>query len=60
MVNEQMVKIVKKGEYRKQTDDDYEQLPEGLGRKIAEYNTYQHRRRFLENRDDPENKGLLC
>ena len=59
----QMVKIVKKGEYMvsspKLTDDDYEQLPEGLGRKIAEYNTYQHRRRFLENRDDPENKGLL-
>lgn len=59
----QMVKIVKKGEYMvsspKLSDDDYEQLPEGLGRKIAEYNTYQHRRRFLENKDDPENKGLL-
>lgn len=59
----QMVRIVKKGEYMvsspKLSDDDYEQLPEGLGRKIAEYNTYQHRRRFLENKDDPENKGLL-
>lgn len=59
----QMVKIVKKGEYMvsspKLTDGDYEQLPEGVGKKIAEYNTYQHRRRFLENRDDPENKGVL-
>jgi DNA polymerase family A len=59
----QLVKFVKKGEYLvsspKLTDDDYDQLPEGLGKKIAEYNTYQHRRRFLENPEDPENKGLL-
>lgn len=59
----QMVKVVKKGEYMvsspKLSDEDYEQLPEGLGKKVAEYNTYQHRRRFLENKDDPENKGLL-
>ena len=40
-------------------EKDYEQLPEGLGKKIAEYNTYQHRRRFLSNPKDPENKGLL-
>ena len=40
-------------------EEDYSQLPEGLGKKIAEYNTYQHRRRFLENPKDPENKGLL-
>jgi hypothetical protein len=59
----QLVRLVKKGEYLvsspKLTDDDYDQLPEGLGKKIAEYNTYQHRRRFLENPKDPENKGLL-
>ncbi|QHZ59827.1 DNA polymerase I [Alteromonas phage vB_AmeM_PT11-V22] len=59
----QLVKIVKKGEYLvsspKLTDDDYEQLPEGLGKKIAEYNTYKHRRNFLENFKDPENKGIL-
>lgn len=59
----QLVKVVKKGELLvtspKLTDDDYEQLPEGLGKKIAEYNTYKHRRNFLENIKDPENKGIL-
>ena len=59
----QLVKKVKKGELMvtspKLTDDDYEQLPEGLGKKIAEYNTYKHRRNFLENIKDPENKGIL-
>lgn len=61
--NNQLVKFLKKGDYMvsspKLSDDDYDQLPEGLGKKIAEYNTYQHRRRFLENPKDPENKGLL-
>lgn len=59
----QMVKVLKKGEYMvsspKLSEEDYDQLPEGIGKKIAEYNTYQHRRRFLENVKDPENKGLL-
>ena len=59
----QLVKFIKKGELLvtspKLTDDDYEQLPEGLGKKIAEYNTYKHRRNFLENIKDPENKGIL-
>lgn len=59
----QLVKSIKKGELLvtspKLTDDDYEQLPEGLGKKIAEYNTYKHRRNFLENIKDPENKGIL-
>lgn len=59
----QLVKTIKKGELLvtspKLTDDDYEQLPEGLGKKIAEYNTYKHRRNFLENIKDPENKGIL-
>lgn len=59
----QLVKVVKKGDYivssPKLTDDDYEQLPEGLGKQIAEYNTYKHRRNFLENIKDPEEKGIL-
>jgi len=59
----QMVKILKKGELMvsspKLSEEDYDQLPEGIGKKIAEYNTYKHRRGFLENAKDPENKGLL-
>lgn len=59
----QLVKVVKKGQYLvsspKLSEDDYEQLPEGLGKKIAEYNTFLHRRRFFSNPKDPENKGLL-
>lgn len=59
----QAVKVIPKGGLMvstpKLSEKDYEQLPEGLGKKIAEYNTYQHRRRFLENPKDPENKGLL-
>lgn len=55
---------VKKGELLvsspKLSESDYEQLPEGLGKKIADYNTYNHRRRFLENPKDPEEKGLLA
>ena len=60
----QMVKVIEKGgllvNSPKLTEEDYDQIPEGVGKKIAEYNTYQHRRRFLENKKDPENKGLLC
>jgi hypothetical protein len=59
----QLVKLVRKGELMvsspKLGEDDYEQLPEGVGKKIAEYNTYKHRRGFLSNVKDPENKGLL-
>lgn len=58
----QMVYSVKKGEpvvtSPVLSNDDFEQLPEGLGRKIGDYNTYMHRRRFFENPSDPENKGL--
>lgn len=61
---DQIAKIVPKGQLLvsspKFGDDDYDQLPEGLGQKIGEYNTYVHRRRFLENPNDPENKGLLA
>lgn len=42
----------------KLTESSYDSLPEGIGKKIAEYNTYQHRRRFLKNADD-DTKGLL-
>lgn len=42
----------------KLTEDSYDTLPEGLGLKIAHYNTYQHRRRFLENPKD-DSKGLI-
>lgn len=59
----QMVKVLKKGELMvsspKLSEEDYDQLPEGIGKKIAEYNTYKHRRGFLENSKDPENKGLM-
>jgi hypothetical protein len=59
----QMKKLIKKGGYLlsspKLSEEDYVQLPEGIGRKIAEYNTYVHRRNFLLNKDDPENKGIL-
>ena len=59
----QMVFKVKKGDIivtsPKLSERDYEQLPEGIGKDIAEYNTYMHRRRFLSNPKDPENKGIL-
>lgn len=59
----QLVVVCKKGSYLysspKLSEEDYEQLPEGLGKKIAEYNTFSHRRGFLSNKKDPENKGLL-
>lgn len=55
---------VKKGEAvvtsPKISEKDCESLPEGLGQKIAEYNTTVHRRRFLLNPKDPEEKGLLA
>ena len=58
-----LTKVIPKGGYMvnspKLGEEDYKQLPEGLGQKIAHYNTYLHRRRFLENPKDPENKGLL-
>lgn len=60
--NNQIVRLVKKGQplvvAPKLTEECYEELPEGLGKKIADYNTYQHRRRFLLNDKDDE-KGLL-
>jgi hypothetical protein len=43
------------------TEDSFQWLPEGfegLGKKIKEYNTYVHRRGFIQNPKDDE-KGLL-
>lgn len=40
-------------------EKEYEQLSSELGKKVGLYNTYVHRRRYLENLKDPENKGLL-
>ena len=42
----------------KLTEDSYHTLPEGVGKSIADYNTYQHRRRYLKNEKD-NTKGLL-
>jgi len=42
----------------KLTEDSFKSIKGGIGVKIAEYNTYSHRRRFLENEKDDE-KGLL-
>lgn len=54
--------LVKKGQplytSPKLTEKSFESLPEGLGKDIANYNTYQHRRRFLKNPED-DGKGLL-
>lgn len=62
-VNGHRAKIhIKKGQpiptTPKLTESSYESLPEGLGKKIANYNTYQHRRRFIKNPED-DSKGLL-
>lgn len=62
----QMVYEVKKGEpivsSPKFGESEYEQLGEDaeVGRKIAKYNTYMHRRRFLSNPKDPDEKGVLA
>jgi hypothetical protein len=42
----------------KLTEDSYASIKGGIGKSIAEYNSYNHRRRFLENSKDDE-KGLL-
>jgi hypothetical protein len=59
----QIVIKVKKGEAiltsPKFGEKEYEQLTTDLGKKIGLYNTLVHRRRFLSNPLDPDNKGLL-
>lgn len=42
----------------KVTEDSFATLPEGFGKKISEYNTYSHRRKFIKN-PTKEGKGLL-
>lgn len=62
----QMVYEVKKGEpivsSPKFGESEYEQLGEGseMGRNIAKYNTYMHRRRFISNPKDPDEKGVMA
>ena len=41
-------------------EKEYEQLETDEGKMVGEYNTVQHRRRYLSNSKDPENKGLLA
>lgn len=41
-------------------DKEYEQLETDDGQKVAKYNTYVHRRRFLSNPKDPDEKGILA
>ncbi len=60
----QMVYKVKKGQPIVTTpkfgEKEYEQLSSDIGKQIAEYNTTIHRRRFLSNPKDPDNKGILA
>jgi len=44
----------------KLTEESFDTLPEGIGKKVAEYNTYSHRRKYIQN-PDPKNsdKGLM-
>jgi hypothetical protein len=59
----QIHKTIKKGEALvtspKFGDNEYAQLETEIGKDIAKYNTLVHRRRYLSNEKDPENKGLL-
>lgn len=59
----QMVFPIKKGEALvtspKFGEKEYDQLESEDGKKVGLYNTLVHRRRFLSNQKDPENKGLL-
>lgn len=41
-------------------EKDYGQLKDETGKMVGEYNTTVHRRRFISNPDDPENKGILA
>lgn len=62
----QMVYEIKKGEpivtSPKFGESEYEQLGDGseMGRNIAKYNTYMHRRRFISNPKDPSEKGVMA
>ena len=43
----------------KLTEDSYHTLPKGVGRRVTKFLMLQHRLRFIYNKDDPKNKGLL-
>jgi len=43
----------------KLTEDSYASIKGDLGRLVAKRNILVHRRRFIQNYDDPENKGIL-
>lgn len=59
----QMVLHIKKGDNVKTSpkfgEKEYEQLESEDGKNVGLYNTLVHRRRYLQNLKDPENKGLL-
>ena len=42
------------------SEKEYKQLEDETGKQIGEYNTTIHRRRFISNPKDPDNKGLLA
>ena len=60
----QMVLKIKKGDALvtspKFGEKEYDQLESEDGKNVGKYNTLVHRRRYLENLKDPENKGLLA
>ena len=60
----QMHITIKKGEALvtspKFSEKEYEQLETEDGKMVGEYNTTMHRRRFLLNPKDPEEKGLIA
>lgn len=60
----QMHITVKKGDALftspKFSEKEYEQLETEDGKMVGEYNTTMHRRRFLLNPKDPEEKGLIA
>lgn len=43
----------------KLTEDSFESIQDGVGQLVARRNILMHRRRTIENIDDPENKGIL-
>jgi hypothetical protein len=61
--DQQMVLKIKKGDALvtspKFGEKEYAQLESEDGKNVGMYNTLVHRRRYLENYKDPENKGLL-
>ena len=62
--DQQMVMKIKKGDALltspKFGEKEYDQLESEDGKNVGKYNTLVHRRRYLENYKDPDNKGLLA